>query len=160
MKSRKKLARGKISAGRKYIPSEEEKANSDYETNTQTRSQFIALTSAALKDYKATCERILRVNQDKFETRLTAALENAETAINDNDSQTTLRGKNSIIHMAAYSETNGLVALEEEQTDHTERPKYITPLYDSIVVTARCTRVALKEQILRWQKPSSNVKLP
>ncbi|GBP88271.1 hypothetical protein EVAR_82732_1 [Eumeta japonica] len=33
---------------------------------------------------------------------------------------------------------------QEEQTGRMKRPKYITFLYDSIVVSARCTRVALK----------------
>ncbi|GBP63082.1 hypothetical protein EVAR_50038_1 [Eumeta japonica] len=51
--------------------------------------------------------------------------------------------------MAAYSATNGLVAFDDEkQTDHTERPKYVTLLYDPIEVTARYTRVALEKQIL------------
>ncbi|GBP65994.1 hypothetical protein EVAR_47494_1 [Eumeta japonica] len=58
----------------------------------------------------------------------------------------------SIIHMAAYSATNGLVTLDEEQTDRTDRPKYIIPSYDLIAVTARCKRVALEERILEMAK--------
>ncbi|GBP18439.1 hypothetical protein EVAR_93842_1 [Eumeta japonica] len=83
---------------------------------------------------------------------LTAALEDAEATLYDKDSHTILRGKMCIIHMAAYSATNGLGALNEEQMDQTERSIYITPLYDSIVVTVRCTRVALEERILEMAK--------
>ncbi|GBP37609.1 hypothetical protein EVAR_34646_1 [Eumeta japonica] len=54
----------------------------------------------------------------------------------------------SIILRVAYSSTNGLGALNEEQTDRIERPKYNTPSYDPIVFSARCKRVALEEQIL------------
>ncbi|GBP90638.1 hypothetical protein EVAR_90390_1 [Eumeta japonica] len=81
----------------------------------------------------------------KSEARLMAALENAEAAIYDDDSQTILRGKMSIIHMAAYSAINGLVALDEERTARTETPKYITLSYDPIAVAVRCTRVVLEE---------------
>ncbi|GBP22828.1 hypothetical protein EVAR_17182_1 [Eumeta japonica] len=79
--------------------------------------------SNALQCHKATCEGILRSCRDKSEAQLTAALVNTETAICDNNSQTILRGKMSIIHMTAYSTTNGLVVLNKEKTDHTERPK-------------------------------------
>ncbi|GBP69955.1 hypothetical protein EVAR_85723_1 [Eumeta japonica] len=117
-------------------------------------SDFKALTSATLKVYKATCEGILRLYRDKSEAQLTAALESAKVAIYDNDFQTILRGKMSIIHMAAYSATNCLVAHDKEQTDRTESPKYITPSYDPIVVTTRCTRVALEERILEMPQPN------
>ncbi|GBP87158.1 hypothetical protein EVAR_62627_1 [Eumeta japonica] len=58
----------------------------------------------------------------------------------------------SIIYAAAYSVTNGSVALDKKQTDRTKRRKYITPSYDPIVVTARCTNVALEERILEMVK--------
>ncbi|GBP05489.1 hypothetical protein EVAR_3003_1 [Eumeta japonica] len=58
----------------------------------------------------------------------------------------------SIIRMAAYIATNGLVALDKEQTDRTERPKYVIPSYDLIVVISRCTRVTLEERILKMVK--------
>ncbi|GBP47683.1 hypothetical protein EVAR_28086_1 [Eumeta japonica] len=58
----------------------------------------------------------------------------------------------SIIHMAAYSAINGLVALNKEQTDRTERPKYITPSYNQTVVTTQCTRIALEKRILEMVK--------
>ncbi|GBO99734.1 hypothetical protein EVAR_70802_1 [Eumeta japonica] len=58
----------------------------------------------------------------------------------------------SIIYMAAYNAANGLVALDKKQMDRTERPKHITPSYDSIVVTARYTRIALEERILEMVK--------
>ncbi|GBP53429.1 hypothetical protein EVAR_17504_1 [Eumeta japonica] len=88
-------------------------------------SESIALTSATLKVHKATCEGILRLCRDKSEAQSTTALENAETATNDNDSQAILRRKMSIIHMAAYSAINGLVGFDKEPTNRTERPKHI-----------------------------------
>ncbi|GBP78834.1 hypothetical protein EVAR_103395_1 [Eumeta japonica] len=82
-------------------------------------------------------------------TRRRAALEDAEATINDNDSQTNLRGKMNTIHMAAYSVTRSLVNFYEEQTERTENLKYIIiPLYDPIVVTARCTKLALEKRIV------------
>ncbi|GBP52250.1 hypothetical protein EVAR_83111_1 [Eumeta japonica] len=64
----------------------------------------------------------------------------------------------SIIYMAAYSATNSLVVLDEEQMDRTERTKYITPSYDPIVAIARSTRVALEELILEMVKTVSKRK--
>ncbi|GBP41153.1 hypothetical protein EVAR_31278_1 [Eumeta japonica] len=127
-------------------------------------SEFIALTSATLKVHKAMCEGILKLYQDQSEAQLTAVLKNAKAAIYDNDSQTIQREKMSIIHTAAYSATNGLVTLDKEQTDCTERPNHITASYDPIVVTARCTRVALEERLLdmvknvTWHKASGNAR--
>ncbi|GBP80835.1 hypothetical protein EVAR_99930_1 [Eumeta japonica] len=100
---------------------------------------------------QTTCEGILRLCQNKSEARQTAALENAEAAIYD-DFQAILIGKMSIIHMATYSATNGLTALDEEQTDRTEKSKYFTLSYDSIVVIIRCTSVTLEERILEIAK--------
>ncbi|GBP65920.1 Histone deacetylase 8 [Eumeta japonica] len=116
-----------------------------FRVNSNWNSKFQAITSATLKIHKGTCEGLLRLYRYKSEVQLTAMLESAEAAIYDNDSQTIFIGKISIIHMVAYSATNGLVAFDKEQTDRTERPKYINPSYDLIVVTARCTRVALEE---------------
>ncbi|GBP92060.1 hypothetical protein EVAR_67788_1 [Eumeta japonica] len=58
------------------------------------------------------------------------ALSLAEVGGKNCNSQTILRGKMSIIHMAAYSATNSFVALDKEQTDRTLKPEYITPSYD------------------------------
>ncbi|GBP37729.1 hypothetical protein EVAR_23779_1 [Eumeta japonica] len=99
-------------------------------------SEFKAHTSATLKVHKATCEGILRLYRDKSEAQLTTVLRSAKASIYDNDSQTILRRKMSIIYMITYSATNGLMALDKEQTDRTERPKYITSSYDPIVVTS------------------------
>ncbi|GBP43944.1 hypothetical protein EVAR_41801_1 [Eumeta japonica] len=75
--------------------------------------EFITLTSTTLKVHKATCEGMLGLYQDKSDARQMTALEDVETATyDDNDSQTILKGKISIIHMAAYSATNNLVDLD------------------------------------------------
>ncbi|GBP46807.1 hypothetical protein EVAR_10775_1 [Eumeta japonica] len=60
--------------------------------------------------------------------------------------------------MTAYCVTNGLVALDKEQMDRTEIPKYITPSYNPIVITARCTKVALEERILEVVKTVTKYK--
>ncbi|GBP41257.1 hypothetical protein EVAR_32983_1 [Eumeta japonica] len=56
-----------------------------------------------------------------------------------------------IVHMVAYSATSGLMALDEEQTERMERPKYITSSYDPIVVTARCTSTIRKAARDLWE---------
>ncbi|GBP77744.1 hypothetical protein EVAR_55409_1 [Eumeta japonica] len=48
--------------------------------------------------------------------------------------------------------TSGLVTLDEEQTERTERLMYITPSYYPIVITGQCTRVVLEERILKMAK--------
>ncbi|GBP69959.1 hypothetical protein EVAR_85727_1 [Eumeta japonica] len=84
--------------------------------------RFIELSSKYLKVLKVTCQGILGLYLDESEARLTAALEDAEAAIYENDSQTIVKGKMSTIHMAAYSATSDLMALDEEQTERMKRP--------------------------------------
>ncbi|GBP19201.1 hypothetical protein EVAR_11523_1 [Eumeta japonica] len=64
----------------------------------------------------------------------------------------------STVHMAVYSATSGLVALDKEQIKRTERPKYIIPSYDPTVVIFQCRRVALEERILKMVKSVTRYK--
>ncbi|GBP27429.1 hypothetical protein EVAR_17131_1 [Eumeta japonica] len=160
--SLKKLAKAKIPSGSKYIPSDEQEVNSSNrpknrankspaqkgeiyspapvpirrlrDHNADAFSEFIVFTSVTLEVHKITYEGILRLCQDKSEAWLIATLENLEATIYDN-SQTILSEKMSIIHMAAYSATDGLVDLDDEQTtakkDQNTSALYMIPIVDT-----------------------------
>ncbi|GBP63619.1 Endophilin-A [Eumeta japonica] len=106
------------------------------------------------RDKKPARSKYIRSEEEKSKVPfggLIAALKDAETAIYDNDFQRILRGKMKIIHMVVYIATCGLVALNEEHSERIKKNPSTSPPHRTSghTVTARCTRVALEERILK-----------
>ncbi|GBP93691.1 hypothetical protein EVAR_98936_1 [Eumeta japonica] len=112
---------GKEPAGQIHLKRQEEAKSVKRPQNraNKTKRRGLRTSSNSCKDTAEGCAR-------------------REATINDNDSQTNLRGKMNTIHMAAYSVTRSLVNFMKNRRSVRKTLSIIIPLYDPIVVTARC----------------------
>ncbi|KAG6456670.1 hypothetical protein O3G_MSEX009866 [Manduca sexta] len=109
--------------------------------------EFIAITKATLQVNTNICKKILQAY--KYNSKiLDVLLKEEEAAIYDNSTSEVILGKLEGPYMAAYNATSGFVASEEAESERKGNPHFNTPPQDSIVVTARCTRIMLDDRIL------------
>ncbi|KOB69843.1 Replicase large subunit [Operophtera brumata] len=117
--------------------------------------EFLALTRASREVNLQTCKKILQTFEQGNESLLKVLLEEAEAAVYNNDNFQVIQGTMSGSYMAAYNATSGFVVQREDETDRTEKPNFVTPVSDPIVVVARCTKIMLDDKILEKVKTLS-----
>ena len=111
--------------------------------------EFVALTKATLEANAITCKEILKAYRIGARDLLDQRLEKAEAAIHNSTTSTIIRGKCVGKHMAAYNETTGFVALDENEFGKTSQLRFGTPPNDPIAVTTKNTKIMLDDRILR-----------
>ncbi|KAF9415654.1 hypothetical protein HW555_006753 [Spodoptera exigua] len=100
------------------------------------------------------------VTPDGTEGLLGVLLKEAGAAVYDNATSQVIAGEMTGSYMAAYSATSGFVALDQEESERTGTARFKTPKGDSIVVTAKCTRIMLEDRILEMAQAISGTAEP